>query len=390
MVRFLIEFLKNPLIIFKIIYYSIVIIFCKLHGIKTIVYNLHYDYYFDLFQSTYKEISNNKKIKVFFSYWKPNKRLKKYLLQEVRRKYLISHNISIFINFDLFITGDINGPDFPISLLKTKTVETYHGSGVYPLYPKKEVLNRFDIHFSIGPQFNEFINWTYKGKKNKPKVYNTGYPKLDILLKQQDPLTEELKRIYKIENQPVLLYAPHWNSYGSLFLFYEELIEILVSFGYKVLIKPHNYIYFHYKEMNWEERLQKLEDKFENVILVKRPNTQELYPLSDIMITDTGTTTALEYSILKKPVFVFRNDRWFANEIHTEVEKDIIDLAFCFSSLEELKKYLDFVINKKSEIKNELDTQKEKQEKLVAKYLYNLGSATEKSVKAVLKELDLS
>jgi len=37
-----------------------------------------------------------------------------------------------------------------------------------------------------------------------------------------------------------------------------------------------------------------------------------------------------------------------------------------------------------------LDTQKEKQEKLDAKYLYNLGSATEKSVKAVLKELDLS
>ena len=142
--------------------------------------------------------------------------------------------------------------------------------------------------------------------------------------------------------------------------------------------------------MNWEERLQSLEDKFENVILVKRPNTQELYPFSDIMITDTGTTTALEYSIFKKPVFVFRNDRWFENEIYTEVEKDIVDLAFCFSSLEELKKNLDFVINKKTKIKNELDTQKEKQEKIVAKYLYNLGSATEKAVKAILKELDLS
>ena len=389
MARFFIEFLKNHFIIFKIIYYSIVIILCKLHGIKTIVYNLHYDYYFDLFQSTYKEINKNKKIKVFFSYWKPNKRLKKYLLKKVGRKYLISHNISIFLNFDLFITGDINGPDFPISLLKTKTVETYHGSGVYPLYPKKEVLNRFDIHFAIGPQFNEFINWAYKNKINKPKVYNTGYPKLDILLRK-NPLTEELQRIYKIENQTVLLYAPHWNSHSSLFLFCEELIEMLASFGFKILIKPHNYIYFHYKKMCWEESLQRLEDKFENVILVKRPNTQELYPLSDIMITDTGTTSALEYSIFKKPVFVFKNDRWFANEIHTEVEKDINDLAFRFSSLEELKKNLDLVINKKTEIKNELDTQKEKQEKIVAKYLYNLGSATEKSVEAVLKELDLS
>ncbi|MDY6916062.1 MAG: hypothetical protein SVM86_07090, partial [Candidatus Cloacimonadota bacterium] len=158
MLRLLKLILQNPLSIFKLIYYWIHIISLKLKGEKTIVYNLHYSYFYDIFKDIYLQLST--KYYVYFSYNTKNEELKKYLLSqpEVTYKKLIPNTISPFIPFNLFICAEITGPDFPIKILNTKKIQMYHGMGTYNLLSHIHVLKRFDIHFAMGKQHNEFFN----------------------------------------------------------------------------------------------------------------------------------------------------------------------------------------------------------------------------------------
>ena len=182
MSRLLKLFASDILNIFRLFAYLVIFFIYRISGIKTIVFNLHHDYFFDIFKPVYNELKKNKQIKIFFSYSYENKKLKTYLLQNCSHKLLISNYISPFIPFDLFICPEITGPDFPISFLKTKTIQIYHGTGVYNLFEKSDVLNRFDIHFAIGPQYLDFIEEAYKNADKKPVIYKIGYPKLDSLL----------------------------------------------------------------------------------------------------------------------------------------------------------------------------------------------------------------
>ncbi len=385
MKRFLINIIKDPLLIFKIIFYTSLITIYRLRGVKTVVFNIHYDYFFDIFRPVYLKLNNHPGIRIFFSY---ESSLKDYLLKHVDNKSLIKNTASPFVPFDMFICPEVNDPDFPVSFFKTKTVEIYHGMGTSSLYEKKDVVNRFDIHLSIGPQFNDFIEFAYDGMDRAPVIYNTGYAKLDQLLgenSQNDTLREE----YGINGKPIILYAPHWHPEGSLHSFEESIIETLASFNAHILIKPHNYLFKKYSDMNWRQKFQDLAIKHSNITFIERPDTQELYPIADIMITDTGTTAALEFSLLHKPLILFYNENWFTGKSHIEPEKDTCDTAFKFTELNELAETIRLITAEDSEIVSLLQEQQKKQDILIKKYLFNPGGATKRSANAILKEINL-
>jgi len=92
----------------------------------------------------------------------------------------------------------------------------YHGTGIYPLYKKTDVLSRFNIHFAVGPQFVKFIDNLphYKKKPNKCEI--VGYPKLDDIMHPDKNRINDLKNRYNIDEQFVILYTPHWNPYSSI------------------------------------------------------------------------------------------------------------------------------------------------------------------------------
>ncbi len=382
----LFKLLIRPTYFFKMVSYNLEMIISKYKQNKTIVYNLHQDYFYDIFETIYAQLKTNPRLKIYFSYLEGNAPLKSYLENKIEKKYLISSLISPYINFDMYICPEVNGPNFPIHLFKTKKVEIYHGSGTYNLYSKADVLNKFDIHFAIGPKFNEFIDFAYKDKKRKPKIYNVGYPKLDILLRKNN-LTNELRKLYKIDKRKTVLYAPHWNEFSSLHFFQEAFLKSLAKLDIQILIKPHNYLYTQYPQDNWLNRFEKLADNFENISFIKRPNTQELYPLADMMITDTGTTAALEFCIMGKPLLIYCNEAWFENNNHSEVERDLCNLAISFQSAEELNQKISLIIQ--NENIAELKNQKELQKEIVSKYLYPPGEGTSKAISAILTELEL-
>ena len=373
--------LKNPSLIIELIKHTLILLFYKVFGYKTIVYNLHETYFFDIFSTIYERLENKPKTVVYFSYRQENEELLQYLKTKVNSKKIISNHISPFLIFDLFICAEITGPDFPITFFPTKKVEIYHGTGTANLYNKKDVLNRFDAHFAIGTKFNEFIKYAYAEKKNKPKIFNVGYPKLDVLVSEYNPILP-----YNLDKtKPTLLYAPHWPKYSSLYKFQEEILSELAKFDANILIKPHNYLYTKSPEMNWQKRLREFADKHENVTFVLQPNTQELYPISDIMITDTGTTAALEFSVLLKPVVINYDANWFEINNFTDIEKDLCDLGFRFEDLSKLSSIIQNIIDGK--YTKEISEQKKKQQEVVKEYLYPVGTATDRAIEALNKLL---
>ena len=381
--------LKNPLGILQMIYFWFITLSYRLVGYKTVVYNLHHDYFYAILEPVYERLRRRKDIVVFFSYRYDNLKLQQELKNRVGSGRILSNLISPFVPFHLFICPEITGPDFPASIFKTTTIEVYHGNGIAGFHEKKGVLNRFDVHFAIGPKFNQFLEFAYRGEGRKPRVYNTGYPKLDILL-QTDPLTDYLRIYYKLDQRPTLLYAPHWNPYGSLHVFDLGLIEAMCDFEVNLLVKPHHYLYSKYREAEWQKKLESFAQSCSKMTLVQRPNTQELYPLADIMISDTGTSAPFEFSLLQKPLLVFHNEEWFQNEENPEEERIINQTALRFTNIDGLKNLLTDIFSASEEMTRRLEIQKSEQQKMISDLLYNPGHATEKSYEAILKELGLN
>jgi len=386
--RFIRAIFTNPFNIVKILSLNLKMLLLRLQGKKTIVYNIQMDYFYNTFEPIYLELQKNKKIVVYFAYYEDSQRLHEFLNTFLSSKYLISSMISPFIWFDMFITAEINGPNFPVSFLPTCKIQLYHGTGVYPLYNKTDVLSRFNVHFAVGPQLVEFLKTLPHKNKNQNNYVEVGFPKLDAICHPDPELVNELKKQYNILNEFVILYAPHWNPNGSLHVLSLEMIARLAKLeNVMILIKVHNFLYTRFKEDNWQEKLQKFADKYDNVVYVTRPNTQENFPLGDMMVTDTGTTAAFEFSITKKPVFVFFNQQWFDNNENSEVEKQIIDTTINFTTIDEIVDYTRKVQNGNAEMQKEIEVQQLKQQQLVDKYLFNPGTATEAAVTAIKKEI---
>jgi hypothetical protein len=349
----------------------LILLYYKARGIKTIVYVVSHHLY-SIIEPIYNQLKNNKKIKFFYSGSLFDKFLKPKLKNWVPP---ISSRLMRYLIFDMVIT-----PDFKQKTWFSKTLQTYHGTGVYNSYKTKDILKNYDIHFAVGPQFNKLLDDIYPNNDKKYKVYNIGFPKTDVLLKKRNKSAQMPPKI--------VVYAPHWNPYGSLHIFGEHIIETLARFNFKILVKPHQYIFKIYSKLNFEKRLKSIADKYANVEYIEDLNTQKLYPLADLMITDTGTTAGLEYSLLGKPLFLFYNKDWFRNNKYGYVEKDICKTSICFSNLNQLSRLINTITG--PFMKKRLEKQKILQRKLIKKYLYNPGNATEKAVDAILKELGIN
>jgi CDP-Glycerol:Poly(glycerophosphate) glycerophosphotransferase len=382
---------SHPLDIFKIFMWNLRLMFVKLTGKKTIVFNIQTDYFYNIFEPVYLALKKNKKIQIFFAVLENRQNLICYLKDYSPSKFIISGNISPFVYFDMFITAEINGPNFPASFLSTKKIQMYHGTGVYPLYQKTEVLSRFNLHFAIGPQFVEFIKTLPHTKKNENKCAEVGFPKLDAVFSPNPNFIKKLKNMYHIKDQFVILYTPHWNPYGSLHVLSLEMIAKLAQLDdVVILIKVHHFLFTKYKEQNWRTTLQDFADEHDNVVFVTRANTQEIYPLGDMLITDTGTTAAFEFSITQKPVFVFSNQDWFNNNQFVEVEEQINDMAINFTDTAEIVEYAKKLTSHDVELDRKIAQQKVKQQSLIEKYLFNPQMATRTAVQVIEKELGIS
>ena len=215
----------------------------------------------------------------------------------------------------------VNNIIFPIHKKRAGNIylQTWHGT------PLKRL--GFDINIP-GPEvegrqnfYNESRNWDYLISSNEysteifkrafkyhKKMLEMGYPINDIFFKDNIDLIKSLKSKLDINNnKKIILYAPTWKddeknaSWEHYFKLDIDLNRLYEEFGdeYVFLLKMHHLV---------SENLI-IDDKLKDfaIDLSSYEDIQELYILSDILITDYSSVF-FDYAHSKKPILFFVPD----------------------------------------------------------------------------------
>ena len=215
----------------------------------------------------------------------------------------------------------INNIIFPIHTKRPGNVylQTWHGTPLKKLgyditIPGPEVQGRENF-------YNESRNWDYlissnpystkifkRAFKYDKEVLEDGYPINDIFFKDNAEFVKKLKSKLGIEeNKKIILYAPTWKDdeqneswehYFNLEIDLERLYEEF-SDEYVVILKMHHLV---------SENLR-IDEKLKNfaIDLSSYDDIQELYVLSDILITDYSSVF-FDYAHSRRPILFFVPD----------------------------------------------------------------------------------
>lgn len=167
-------------------------------------------------------------------------------------------------------------------------------------------------------------NWLRRCFWYDGKILKTGSPRVDILIHADDDLKYRLKKQINLSvSKKYVLYAPTFRNGGCVDAYninYKRLLNSLMNkFGgeWSVLIRLHPNI-----------RDTKLRCEFNESIInmSKYPDINELYVISDILITDYSSTI-FDFSAALKPSFLYASDiKTYQND--RDVLFDLHDLPF--------------------------------------------------------------
>lgn len=234
----------------------------------------------------------------------------------------------------------VNNIIFPIHKKRDGNVylQTWHGTPLKKLgyditIPGPEVQGRENF-------YHESRNWDYlissnhysteifrRAFKYEEEMLEMGYPINDIFFKDNTEFVKSLKSKLGIaEDKKVILYAPTWKDdeqneswehYFNLEIDIERLYE---EFGdeYVILLKMHHLV---------SENLV-IDDRFKDfaIDLSSYDDIQELYILSDILITDYSSVF-FDYAHSRRPILFFVPDlnHYISNVrgLYLNMEKDL-------------------------------------------------------------------
>jgi hypothetical protein len=292
----------------------------------------------------------------------------------IESKYILKSDITIFLYSHLFIASEVVDPDFPIRLLSTKKLQTYHGMGVTQIIKHKKILERFDYHFALGEHYKQELS-----KLSNIKTFDIGFSKVDNLKNRSCPIFPTSKRYPK-----TILYMPHWHHSSSIHKILDN-IDILLELNIFLIILPHNYLFKKYKDNNYHQKLLNLSKKNNRIIYIEYANSQNFYTMSDILLTDCYTTAIYEFSILEKPIITLNDKNWFDEHqnYNIDIEKDFLNAIFTVSDIKEVKSLISNILN--NNIVSELKLKQKIQKNLVKKYFYHLYNASDYAINIIKK-----
>jgi len=194
-------------------------------------------------------------------------------------------------------------PDLETFYLKRSKVYPVHYIHVFHamvsthLVYNKGAFDHFDSIFCVGNyQINE-IRSTERIYNLKPKnLIQYGYTHLDNLMKKY-----VLIKKYNVQKtQTTILLAPSWGKKGLFESICEDVVEILLISGFKVILRLHPMT-----QKKSKKKISQINKKFslnKNFILEQNIPNFDSFGISDIMISD-WSGVALEYAFaMEKPV----------------------------------------------------------------------------------------
>jgi len=203
---------------------------------------------------------------------------------------------------------------------KTKIILTWHGFPIKNIeinMRKNFIYNGWGDIFHLKLKNNDYVNFVLSQsgynrevqilssqlKITSDKVLQLGYPRNDILFRNDDDLCKKLKKKYNIPNniQRVYLYAPTFRS-SRIFTFpfsKSDLIKlnnVLKESQSLLITKPHMVM----------ERI--IFNDYDNIkLLNKGVDFQELLIISDVLISDYSGAW-IDFLLTLKPILLFPYD----------------------------------------------------------------------------------
>lgn len=244
---------------------------------------------------------------------------------KVKRKGFMYFYYTTISKFWIF---DSRHPQYLLKKKKCIYIQTWHGT---PL--KKLALDMDYINMSGKTDITKYkenfkknsATWDYLISQNqfskkifkkafdfKGKILEIGYPRNDILIKRKkniDFINKAKNKLKIPEGKKIILYAPTWRDnqfYNEgIYKFKSEmdfeLMEKKLSNDYIILVKYH---YLVNESFNWNKHPDFVK------ILDEKEEIQDLYLISDILITDYSSVM-FDYSLLKKPILFYTYDLEF-------------------------------------------------------------------------------
>lgn len=230
----------------------------------------------------------------------------KYYYYMARGKYFINNG---------------NFPDFYKKRDGTVHLQTWHGtplkklgfdidesSPAYKENTSEELMRRnerWDYLIEPNKYTGDILKRAFKYKK---EIISSGYPRNDVLIKNDLNQVERVKRDLNIpHDKKVILYAPTWRDYefhsggsGQPYEFKFDMDKFKEEFGdeYVLLLRLH-----------YRDAARINITGFENIVynVSSYDDIQELYLISDILITDYSSVM-FDYANLDRPIIFFAYD----------------------------------------------------------------------------------
>ena len=241
-------------------------------------------------------------------YWIFNCKMPKYIIKKEGQVYIQTwHGTPLKrLAHDIQLSNDATF--YRSKVTRDEMVKSYDIDAAkynYLLSPNRFSTERFESCFRV----------------NRERIVETGYPRNDFLANLTEIQIDEIKDKLGIDkNKKVLLYAPTWrdnqfNAKGYSIKVKADFDKWKEALGEEwiILVKPH-YLIVNAMEIKEEKgRLMLLDDKYD---------INELYAISDIMITDYSSVF-FDYSILNRPILFYMYD---LNEYKDELRGFYLDI----------------------------------------------------------------
>jgi hypothetical protein len=169
------------------------------------------------------------------------------------------------------------------------------------LYRKE--LRKFNVHFAPGP----IIKRTVESFGPGHACIDVGYPKTDFLF-HETPIPAVVMEDCTFENDaPLVVYAPHHHAAASLTQYGFKIVEELLNMNVHIVVKLHNLM--HEPDNPLRSSLATMETmacRNPRLRIARDPEPGHYYKMADVVVGDTGNSTAFESFLCKTPVVLLR------------------------------------------------------------------------------------
>ncbi|MBN2281452.1 MAG: CDP-glycerol glycerophosphotransferase family protein [Candidatus Marinimicrobia bacterium] len=293
-----------------------------------VLFNLHHLYYLPQFLPVVEAMKTNDRFDIFFSAPMDKERIEYNLITKVlgtwKNKFISGeteeHRIENILNenFDITVFGKSAHAERYCSP-DTLAVLLYHGIGVKSCY-YTDYNPRINVRYIEGDyRKNEFFR-----RKIDTELVVTGFPKLDVMKKENHPLKNQLDLD---PSKKTILYAPTFYP-SSIEVFGEKLGNLTRNFN--LIIKLHHFSWVLKKYSHQKTLMEKLTKTYPHIHLMPAEftNIAEIYNLSDVLLTE-ASSTLFEYLATENPVIVctFVHLRWnhrlFPSRFNKRMDQEI-------------------------------------------------------------------